>query len=212
MTISPARSPPCAPPPATPSPPDASPDAGVDIDAGSLADAASEPDASQPDHPCAVADLVINEIQTGGSSGTDEFIELRNRCAGAVELTGARLVYRSANASGASDTTTLAILGGTLAAGGYLVAAGGGFAGNAQVRPLASGLSASAGAVGLRDSAGALVDSVGWGATSNPLVEGTAAAAPPAGRSIARSADSADSNQNAADFTVDPSPSAGAAN
>ena len=50
------------------------------------------------------------------------------------------------------------------------------------------------------------IDSVGWGTATNALVEGAAAAAPPAtaapGSSIVRLPDGHDTNANASDFTV----------
>ncbi len=55
-----------------------------------------------------------------------------------------------------------------------------------------------------------LVDSVGWGTATNALVEGTAAAAPPTtaapGTSAGRKPDGDDTNDNAADFVLDDSP------
>ena len=63
-------------------------------------------------------------------------------------------------------------------------------------------LAASAGGVGLRDSNGAMVDSVGYGTATNAFVETAAATAPAAGSSIARHPDGADTQSNAADFTA----------
>ena len=51
-----------------------------------------------------------------------------------------------------------------------------------------------------------LVDGAGWGTATNALVEGAAAAAPPAtaapGSSLVRLPDGHDTNSNSADFTV----------
>src|SRR5262249_13809404 len=100
-------------------------------------------------------------------------------------------------------------------AGAYRVLAGSGFAG-AHDGTLASGI-AESGAVGLRDTSGALVDSVAWGsATASAFCETDAAPAPPTaaapGLSIERLPNGADTNDNAHDFAVGAAPTPGAAN
>ena len=79
----------------------------------------------------------------------------------------------------------------------------------ARRRPTSRSRPASPGRAARSASAtrsGALVDGVGWGTATNALVEGTAAAAPPAtaapGSSLVRLPDGHDTNANAADFTV----------
>jgi hypothetical protein len=54
----------------------------------------------------------------------------------------------------------------------------------------------------LRDPAGTLVDSVGWGSANNTFVEGAAAAAPPNGQTIARHPNGTDTDHNDVDFVV----------
>jgi hypothetical protein len=70
--------------------------------------------------------------------------------------------------------------------------------------------------VALRDSAGAIVDSMGYGDVTNAFVEGRPASAPPAtaspGSSAVRLPDGHDTNDNAADFSVSASPSPGSSN
>jgi hypothetical protein len=164
--------------------------------------------------------LVINEVQTGDSStGTDEFVEVYNPCTSGVVVDGVRLVYRATtntNPKDGGDSSTLySFPAGTLAAGGYRVLGGGGFAG-AKDGALATGI-AQSGAVGIRNAAGVLVDSVAYGsATSSAFVEIAAAPLPPTvaapGRSIARVPNGADSDDNSRDFVVAGASTPGAAN
>jgi hypothetical protein len=158
----------------------------------------------------------VNELSTGTSaSASDEFVEIVNAGDAAVDLGGWKLVYRSA--SGSSDVTLATLPAGTsLAAGGFLLFGGSGYAGShAADQSFTTGLAAAGGAVGLRDANGALVDGVGWGSAANGLVEGAPAAAPPAsappGAGIGRHPDGHDTNDNAADF-AGASPTPGATN
>jgi hypothetical protein len=77
-------------------------------------------------------------------------------------------------------------------------------------------IAATGGGVALRDSAGAIVDSIGYGDAVNAFVEGHAASAPPAttapGSSAVRLPDGHDTNDNAADFSVSASPTPGSSN
>jgi hypothetical protein len=149
----------------------------------------------------------VNEVSTGTTgAAADEFVELYNSGATAVDVGGWKVVYRSA--AGTSDTTLATIPTGTsIAAGGFYLLGGGGYAGAATAdQSFAAGLASTGGAVGVRDGTGALVDGAGWGTATNALVEGSAAPAPPAtaspGSSIARLPDGHDTDSNAADFTV----------
>jgi uncharacterized protein len=124
-----------------------------------------------------------------------------------ADLSGWKLVYRSA--AGTSDTTLATLPAGTtIAPGGFYLVAGGGYAGSrAADATFSTGLASTGGAVGIRDGGGALVDSVGWGTATNVLVEGTVAPAPPTtaspGSSIARHPDGHATNDNGADFSVE---------
>ena len=80
-----------------------------------------------------------------------------------------------------------------------------------------TGIMASAGgAIGLRDGAGKLIDSVGYGTATNSFVETVAApmpvTAPSPGNSIARSPNGADTNNNKTDFKTTTKDTPGAAN
>jgi hypothetical protein len=147
--------------------------------------------------------LTVNEVETGGSSSAaDEFVEIVNTSTAAVNIGGFKLVYRSG--AGTSDVSLATVPAGTmLAAGGFYLFAGSGYTGSAAPdQSFSTGLAATAGAVGLRDSNGALVDSVGYGTATNAFVETAAATAPAAGSSIGRHPDGADTQSNTADFTA----------
>jgi len=154
----------------------------------------------------------INEFSTGVEGAlTDEFAEIVNTGTAAVDLSGYRLVYRSA--AGTSDVSLDALPDGSvLAPGAFLLFGGSGYAGaHPADRSFAPSLASAGGGVGLRDPSGALVDSVAWGTATNAFVEGAVAPAPaiaPApGKSAGRHPNGQDTNDNAADFTEgDPTP------
>jgi predicted extracellular nuclease len=149
----------------------------------------------------------VNEVSTGTTaSAADEFVELYNPGTSALDVSGWKVVYRSA--AGTSDTTLATIpTGTTIAAGGFYLLGGNAYAGTATPDlSFSTGLAGTGGGVGIRDATGALDDSVGWGTATNTLVEGSAAAAPPStaapGSSIVRLPDGHDTDANASDFTI----------
>jgi len=157
-------------------------------------------------HPTA-AIIRVNEVATGtNASAADEFVELVNAGGAAADIGGWKLVYRSA--TGTSDTTLATVPSGTtLVAGGLYLFGGNAYAGvRAADQSFATGLASTGGGVGIRDTGGSLVDSVGWGTAANALVEGTVAPAPPStappGSSIGRRPNGHDTNDNSADFSV----------
>jgi len=160
----------------------------------------------------------INEFMTGVTgAATNEFVEIVNSGTAAADLSGWKLVYRSA--SGTSDTVLDTIPNGTtLAPGAFYLFGGSGYTGPpAADQSFSTGLAATGGGLGVRDGNGTLVDSVGWGAsTSNGLVEGTPAPVPPAtaapGSSDVRKPDGHDTNDNSVDFTVATPPTPRATN
>ena len=169
---------------------------------------------------CAVAapppaQVRINEFSTGVEGAlTDEFVEIHNAGSSAVDLSGYKLVYRSA--AGTSDVSLGALPDGTtLAPGAFMLFGGSGYAGaHPADRSFSTSLASSGGGLGLRDPSGILVDSVAWGTATNALVEGAVTPAPaitPApGKSDARHPDGHDTNDNSADFTEgDPTPGSG---
>jgi hypothetical protein len=160
-----------------------------------------------PPPPPPSSPLRVNEVSTGTTgSAADEFVELYNPGTTAVDVSGWKVVYRSA--AGTSDATLATVPTGTsIAPGGFYLLGGGGYAGSATVdQSFATGLAGTGGGIGIRDTTGALVDGVGWGTATNALVEGTAAAAPPStaapGSSIVRLPDGHDTDANASDFSV----------
>ena len=196
--------------------------AGLPCTAGANAGAielAYEPSTGLATIRCAVAappgaQVRINEFSTGVDGAlTDEFVEIVNAGTASVDLSGYKLVYRSA--TGTSDVS-LGVLpdGTTLAAGAFLLFGGSGYAGaHPADLSFSTSLSSSGGGVGLRDPTGTLVDSVAWGTATNALVEGAVAVAPTIaaspGKSDGRHPNGHDTNDNSVDFTEgDPTPGA----
>jgi len=163
------------------------------------------------------AQVRINEFSTGTEGAlTDEFVEVVNTGTEPADLSGYKLVYRSG--AGTSDVSLATLPDGTvLAAGGFLLFGGSGYAGARPAdRSFGTSLASTGGGIGLRDATGALLDSVAWGTATNAFVEGTVAAAPPVapapGKSSGRHPDGYDTNDNSADFTVVDAPSPGGPN
>jgi hypothetical protein len=149
----------------------------------------------------------INELSTGTSgSAADEFVELVNAGGTAADVGGFKLAYRSA--TGTSDVVLDTIPSGTrLAPGAFYLYGGAAYAGAAAAdQSFSTGLAATGGGVALREGAGAIIDSVGYGSATNAFVEAHATAAPPAtappGSSDMRLPDGHDTNDNAVDFTI----------
>ena len=156
------------------------------------------------------APIRINEFSTGVEGAlTNEFVEIFNPGSGPVDLSGYKLVYRSA--AGTSDVNLATIADGTtLAVGAFMVFGGSGYSGTPD-QSFSVSLASAGGGVGIRDATGLLLDSVGWGTATNAFVEGTVAPAPTIaaapGRSDARHPDGQDTNDNAADLAEgDPTP------
>jgi Lamin Tail Domain/Collagen triple helix repeat (20 copies) len=163
------------------------------------------------------AAIRINEFSVGveGALG-DEFVEIVNSGTGAADLSGWKLVYRSA--AGTRDVSLGTLADGTkLAAGGFFLFGGADYSGRHRAdKTFSAGLASSGGGIALRDADGKIVDSVGWGEATNAFVEGTAAEAPPVapapGKSDVRSPNGHDTDVNSADFTVSGAPSPGTSN
>jgi hypothetical protein len=160
----------------------------------------------------ATCQLLVNELQTFGGAAANEWVELRSTCASPQALGALTLVYRGSTATMDAPMLTLS---GTIAPAGLVlyvnsaVTADPMYAGHGGTFSVA--MASAGGAVGLRVTAtAALLDSVGWGVATNPLVEGAAAAAPGGYQSIARLA--ADTDNNATDFTLRTAPTPGAPN
>ena len=163
------------------------------------------------------AAVTVNEFMTGVTgAATNEFVEIVNSGSASADISGWKLVYRSA--AGTSDVVLATVPDGTtLAAGAFYLFGGAAYAGGpAADQSYSTSIAATGGGVGIRAGDGTLVDSVGWGTATNALVEGSPTAAPPTsaapGTSAGRSPDGDDTNNNAADFVLDDSPTPKAAN
>ena len=163
------------------------------------------------------ADVTVNEFMTGVTgAASNEFVEIVNTGTAVADLSGWKLVYRSA--AGTSDVVLATVADGTtLAPGAFFLFGGAGYVGGpAPDQSFSTSIAATGGGVGVRDSSGTLLDSVGWGTATNALVEGTVEAAPPTteapGTSAGRAPDGDDTNDNAADFVLDDSPTPRAGN
>ena len=184
---------------------DADSDSGADADADAATDSA--PDAAQDSATCPTKPVVINEIQTGGTTASDEFVELYNANNCAIDLTGYTLMYEAATGTTPSTLVTLAA---TIPAHGFLVYAGSGFTGTAN-GTWSGGLASTGGAVALQTGT-TIVHSVGWGTAANSFVEVAPATAPLASQSIGLYPDGVCVFNNSLDFGVRSSPTPGAAN
>lgn len=156
-----------------------------------------------PDH------LVISEIVTGGTSASDEFVELYNPTAGPLPLEGLEVVYVSASGLTVSRRATWALGAPEVPPGGHLLVAHelGIYASIADAT-YASGMAATGGSAALRIvGAATAIDAVGWGSATGTWLEGTVAPAAPAGSSIERLPGGAlgstqDTDDNATDFVI----------
>jgi hypothetical protein len=163
------------------------------------------------------ATVTVNEFMTGvTAAATDEFVEIVNSGTAAADLSGWKLVYRSA--TGTSDVVLATVPDGTvLGAGAFYLFGGAGYvSGPAADQSYSTSIAATGGGVGIRDGGGALVDSVGWGTATNAFVEGAVTAAPATsaapGTSTGRIPDGDDTNDNAVDFVIDETPTPKASN
>lgn len=153
------------------------------------------------------SELVVSEVQTGGTSASDEFVEVANQSAAPVDLNGLEVVY--ATSSGSTVTRKGTWTASTILGPGrrvLLVNGAGSYAGVGDVT-YTGGFAATGGAVALRVVGGSVIDSVGWGDASSGFVEGFAVAAPAAGSSLERrpgglAGNGSDTNDNATDWFV----------
>ena len=153
--------------------------------------------------------LVVSEIVTGGTSASDELIELYNPTAGPLPLEGLELVYASASGLTVSRRAAWELGAPEIPSGGHLLVAHelGIYAPIADAT-YASGMAATGGSVALRIvGAGSAIDAVGWGSAASLWLEGGVPPAPPAGSSLERLPGGAlgstqDTDDNAADFVV----------
>ncbi len=119
--------------------------------------------------------LVVSELQTGGASASDEFVEIANQAPAAVDLAGLEVVYATSSGSTVTRKATWSSSRVVEPGRRLLIAnAAGVYAGLADVT-YSSGFAATGGAVALRVVGGSVIDAIGWGDATNGFVEGTAA-------------------------------------
>ena len=157
------------------------------------------------------AGLVVAEIVTGGTSASDEYVEVANAGGTPMDLAGHELAY--VTASGATVTRKAGWTSPLVLEPGrhVLVANGLGIHAATADATYSGGLAATGGAIVLRRTDGTVVDAVGWGDATNGFVEGSAAPAPAAGGSIERrpggdGGNTTDTNDNGADWVVNAAP------
>jgi outer membrane biosynthesis protein TonB len=162
--------------------------------------------------------LVLSEVQTGGASASDEFVEIANQGPASVDLIGLELVY--ATSSGSTVTRKATWAASTIVTPGkrLLVGNTAGSYGAIADSVYSGGFAATGGALALRIVGGDVVDAVAWGDATNAFVETTAALAPASGSSLERLPGGAlgnaiDTNDNAADWfeSATPGPQGAAA-
>jgi predicted extracellular nuclease len=156
--------------------------------------------------------LLINEVKSGGAlSVSDEFIEIYNPCALTLDLTGWKLIYRSA--AGTTDVLVVT-MNKPIAGSGYYLIASSVYTGAATPDQTYMGghLAAAGGGLAIKDPNGMIVDSMGYGTASDAFVQGAPAPAPPAGQSTARIPNGANTNNNSVDFKIATTPTPRAAN
>ena len=128
--------------------------------------------------------LLVAEVVTGGVSASDEYVELTNAGAVPLDMAGLEIVY--ATSSGATVTRKASWTAPlVLEPGRHLLLANSlGIHAASADATYSGGLAATGGTIVLRPIGGTPLDAVGWGDATNAFVEGTAAPAPAAGRSI----------------------------
>jgi len=156
--------------------------------------------------------LVVSEVETGGASASDEFVEVANQGSGPVELQGLEVVYATSSGSTITRKGTWSVSTVLDPGRRILLANASGTYASIADSTYSGGFAATGGAIALRLVGGAAIDAVGWGDATNAFVEGLVAAAPPAGSSLERAPGGAtgngrDTNDNASDWFVQGAPS-----
>ena len=151
--------------------------------------------------------LVLSEVQTGGASASDEFVEIANQGAGPVDLLGLEVVYATSSGSTVTRKATWADSRILVAGQRTVIANTAGIHAGVADGVYTGGFAATGGAVALRVVGGTVIDAVGWGDATNAFVEGVAAPAPAVGSSIERlpggpDGNGEDTNDNASDWFV----------
>ncbi len=157
------------------------------------------------------AGLLVSEVVTGGTSASDEYIELTNAGSSPIDLNGFEVAY--ASSAGTSATRRAGWASPTTLGPGrhVLIANSAGIYAPGADATYTAGIAATGGAIVVRPVGGTPIDAVGWGDATNAFVEGTPVEAPPAGSSIERrpggpAGNVTDTNQNTSDWQVNSAP------
>ena len=155
--------------------------------------------------------LLVSELQTGGASASDEFVEIANMGGADADLAGLEVVY--VTSTGGTVTRKATWAASTILAPGrrLLIANTSGVYASIADATYSGGFAATGGSIVLRVVGGAPVDAIGWGDATNAFVEGSPAAAPAAGQSTERrpggpAGNTTDTNDNAADWFAQATP------
>jgi hypothetical protein len=160
-------------------------------------------------HVSASTNFVISEIQVGTkSSASQEYIQISNQSSGAIDITGWRLEYFSANPKNFTTPSRTISLNGKMDGGAdYICASTNYRIDNANIW-FSSTLASSGGHVRLVQGSSAsptILDQVGWGTAVRP--EGVAVKAPLLGELLSRNTDASgnyiDSDNNLIDFSTE---------
>ena len=161
------------------------------------------------------AALMIAEVLTGATSASDEYVLIEATGATATSLSDIELVYRSASGVTTRRLVSLAALPPLLTGERLLIAnAVGSYAAQARLT-WSDGIATSGGGIVLRkiSTPTEVLDAIAWGsAVAAAGGEGTPIAAPSNGVIVQRRRDAIgaliDTNENSADLTLSPSPTA----
>src|SRR4051812_41317695 len=154
--------------------------------------------------------LLVSEVVTGGTSASDEFIEIYNASSSTLDLANLELVYATSTGTTVTRKQTWTSLL-VPAHRHVLIANSSGRWASAADGVYSGGLASTGGSAVLRVLGGAVIDSLSWGDASSAFVEGSTGAAPPASSSLERkpggdSGNATDTNNNAADAAVNAAP------
>jgi uncharacterized protein len=154
-----------------------------------------------------LAEVVVNEVATRGPDGaSDEFIELRNVSAAPVDISG-WLIQRCNNTGFLGTQVTVDTH--VMAPGDYFLVGGPTYSGDvAPDATYGTGI-VDVGGVRLVDTAGTLIDGVGFGANDNRCTQGGPATGLTSGQDAeglasTRDADGTNTGDNATDFSLQP--------
>jgi hypothetical protein len=154
---------------------------------------------------------LVSEVVTGGASASDEFVEIYNASALAIDLGGLELVYVTSSGSTVSRKQSWSSL--TIPPHGHVLIANSAGTWAAAADGLYSGgFAATGGSLVLRAlTGGAVLDALSWGDAASAFVEGSPGAAPSAGSSLERkpggsAGNATDTNDNSADARLEAAP------